>query len=76
MSDNKTLPLKLKDVNGNLQQINATEKNYVAYLAGLQNAIADSSDVGLLTLSASGNRSIGNVTTKHLLLPQQQTYIR
>ena len=62
MSDNKTLPLKLKDVNGNLQQINATEKNYVAYLAGLQNAIADSSDVGLLTLSASGNRSIGNVT--------------
>jgi hypothetical protein len=60
MSNNKTLPLKLKDSDGNLQQISATEKNYVAYLAGLQNAQADSSDVGLLTLASSGNRGIGS----------------
>jgi hypothetical protein len=60
MSDNKTLPLKLKDSDGNLQQISATETNFVAYLASLQTAQADSSDVGLLTLSASGNRLIGS----------------
>ena len=32
MSNNKTLPLKLKDSDGNLQQINASDKNYIAYL--------------------------------------------
>lgn len=62
MSNNKSLPLKLKDSDGNLQQINVSEKNYVAYLAGLQTAQADSSDVGLLTLSSGGNRLIGSLT--------------
>ena len=62
MSDNKTLPLKLKDSDGKIQQINSTEKNFVAYLAGLQTAQSDSSDVGLLTISASGNRLIGSLT--------------
>ena len=62
MSDNKTLPLKLKDIDGKIQQINSTEKNFVAYLAGLQTAQSDSSDVGLLTISASGNRLICSLT--------------
>ena len=39
MSDNKALPLKLKDSDGKLQQISSTEKNYLAYLVGLQTAV-------------------------------------
>ena len=61
MSNNKALPLKLKDSDGNLQQINASDKNYIAYLAGIHTAQADSSDVGLLTTTASGNRLIGSL---------------
>jgi hypothetical protein len=61
MSNNKALPLKLKDSDGNLQQINASDKNYIAYLAGIHTAQADSSDVGLLTTTASGNRLIGTL---------------
>ena len=61
MSDNKALPLKLK-TDGALQQINAAEKNFVSYLAGQQLGSADSSDVGLLTTSASGNRLVGSLT--------------
>ena len=62
MSNNRALPLKLKDSDGNLKQISASEKNYLAYLAGLQNAQADSDDVGLLTLTATGNRLLGSTT--------------
>ena len=60
MSDNKALPLKLKDSDGKLQQINATEKNFLAYLAGMQAAQVDSSSVGLLSLTSTGNRLVGS----------------
>ena len=69
MSNNRALPLKLKDSDGNLKQISASEKNYLAYLAGLQNAQADSSDVGLLTLTATGNRLIGSLTDTYFPEP-------
>ncbi len=69
MSNNKALPLKLKDSDGNLKQISAGEKNYLAYLAGLQNASADSSDVGLLSLTATGNRLIGSLTDTYFPEP-------
>jgi len=62
MSNNKALPLKLKNQDGALQQISSAEKNFVAYLVGLHNGSADSSDVGLLTTTAAGNRSLGSLT--------------
>ena len=69
MSDNKALPLKLKDSDGKLQQITSAEKNYLAYLVGSHNAVADSSDVGLLTKTASGNRLIGTLTDTYFPEP-------
>jgi hypothetical protein len=62
MSDNKALPLKLKDSDGKLQQISSSEKNYLAYLVGLHTAVADSDDIGLLTLTSTNNRLIGTLT--------------
>ena len=69
MSDNKALPLKLKDSDGKLQQITSAEKNYLAYLVGSHNAVADSSDVGLLTTTSTGNRLIGTLTDTYFPEP-------
>ena len=57
MSHPRSIPLKLKGTNGDLQRLSSTEENYLAYLAGLH--MSEDSDVGSLTLSSTGNTLIG-----------------
>ena len=57
MSSN--VPLKLEGTNGDLQQMTSTEENYLAYVIGKDNLAADSG-VGGITLTSTGNTSIGS----------------
>ena len=52
-------PLKLKGTQGDLQQLNSTEENYLAYLAGTQLAASAGSDPGDLTLVVDGHNIVG-----------------
>jgi hypothetical protein len=52
-------PLKLRGTNGDLQQLNSTEENYLAYLTGLQLASSAGSDPGDLTLVIDGHNVVG-----------------
>lgn len=54
-----TTPLRLQGVSGDIQEMTTGQEAYLAYLAGLQLAAATVSDPGMLTLSATGNTSIG-----------------
>ena len=57
MSRNK--PLKLKNNSGELQRLSSTEENYLAYQAGLQLSTGTSTDVGAITLTSTGNGTVG-----------------
>ena len=48
-------PLKLKDANGNIQQLTTTEENYIAYQVGLHLSTADSAEVGSLNRATTGD---------------------
>ena len=48
-------PLKIKDANGNIQQLTTTDENYVAYQVGLHLSTADSAEVGSLNRSTGGD---------------------
>lgn len=52
-------PLKLKGTQGDLQQLNSTEENYLAYLAGTQLAASAGTDPGDLTLVVDGHNIVG-----------------
>ena len=47
-------PLKLKDANGNIQELTTTEENYIAYQVGLHLSTADSAEVGSLNRATTG----------------------
>ena len=48
-------PLKLKDANGNIQELTTTEENYIAYQVGLHLSTADSAEVGSLNRATTGD---------------------
>ncbi len=58
----KSKPLKLQSVDqGDLKRLSPTEENYLAYLVGTH-LIESDSDTGNITLSSTGNNSIGSFT--------------
>ena len=48
-------PLKLRDANGNIQEMTTSEENYIAYQVGLHLSSADSAEVGSLNRLTTGN---------------------
>lgn len=54
-------PLKIKDANGNIQELTTAEENYIAYQIGLHLSEAGASEVGSLNKTATGN-NIGSFT--------------
>lgn len=56
------IPLKIKDVDGNLQRFSTSEENYLAYQMGLGLAERSDSDVSALTLNSSGATEVGSYT--------------
>jgi hypothetical protein len=47
-------PLKLRDVNGNIQELTTSEENYIAYQIGLHLGAGDSAEVGSLNKLTGG----------------------
>ena len=56
-----SVPLKIKDVNGNIQEMNSSEQNYIAYIVGLQLKDAGADSAGSIT-NTSSFTSIGSYT--------------
>ena len=48
-------PLKIRDAQGNIQELTTSEENYVAYQIGLHLSEADSSEVGSLNRLTTGD---------------------
>ena len=53
-------PLKLKDANGNFQEMTTSEENYLAYQIGIHLSLGDSAEEG--ALSKLGDTSVGTFT--------------
>ena len=47
-------PLKIRDAQGNIQELTASEENYVAYQVGLHLSAGDSAEVGSLNRITNG----------------------
>ena len=47
-------PLKLRDINGNIQELTTAEENYIAYQIGLHLGAGDSAEVGSLNRLTTG----------------------
>ena len=61
MSSN--VPLKLQGTNGDLQEMNSTEENYLAYVVGKDALAASAGGTNLvsdITLTSTGGTSIGS----------------
>jgi hypothetical protein len=57
-----SIPLKLKNVDGDLQQVTTGEENYLAYQASLELAATTGDSAGDLTTSATSSFSVGTFT--------------
>ena len=47
-------PLKIKDNDGNIQELTSADENYVAYQIGLHLSVGDSAEVGSLNRITQG----------------------
>ena len=54
------IPLKLEGTNGDLKQMTSAEENYASYIVGKDNLCDSSNTISNITLTGSGNTSIGS----------------
>jgi hypothetical protein len=57
-----SIPIKLKNVDGDLQQLTTAEENYLAYQASLELAATSGDSAGDLTTSSTSSFSVGSFT--------------